>query len=214
MSGRDVQPLSRNERIGVLCVALAFAALALLYFTPKTVLEWRIDRAIKCGASCLTEQKGVVSQVAREEVSGNWRVKSFKIRLQNSHVVPIHVDFSDFKVSKGQEVVVSFYGDEVVEFDGHYARQPWSVDSLAVFMFVPVAIVVALLQAMYLRFGVASWDKRSTNYTGWVSLLIAFLTGFALMKCHVWEVPVFVAGTILPLLGFAAFGLFYRLRSR
>lgn len=204
---------SRGERIHAIILASTIVFLALLYFVPKTTLEWRIDSAIRCGASCLTEQQAVVTDVYHES-NGEQRVESFKIRLANGRSVTIHVDFTYFKVVQNQRVAVELYGDEVVTIDGRYARQHWSGDMLVIFMFVPAAIVIALLQGVRLRFGVASWDKRSSAYAAWASVVASILTGLLCIKCHWWELPTLVAGVILPLIGYAILGLFYRLKYR
>lgn len=200
---------TRGKVLFLLLTATLSVSLLFL-FIPKTVTEVKIDRAYACGNSCLTMREAVIvgsspvhtrktTQVGWNIIDNGYEVtgKDITFRTNDGRQVTHEFDEST-PATEGQRVILGMWNDTLMTYNGSYVHTAWPSHIVALFLFLPPAVVGSSL-LVYRLFQKRRYPKdERLGYTplsfglSLVSLLLVFAVTW-------WTVPAFLLSVAVPL---------------
>jgi hypothetical protein len=205
-------PGEMRVRAWVAAISGTLAAILLVYFGHRVHVEAASYSAYRAGT--LAPEPAEVMEVdyysgTTGYAGGNTQEVRYRLHSGGERTSQVRVRDQYLDIEEGNTVRLGMWHGHLVTVDGAYVRTPWTPGASLVFLLLPPAFVLAVLQCYRLwrlrRERVRVGDNSSIGYTS-AAALLALGTGlFALLIQDIpWSVaPAFVVSTLGPLTWFA-----------
>jgi hypothetical protein len=161
-------------------------------------------------AGTLTLETAEVVEVSHFSATGGYgggSTQEIRYRLANGgeRTSSLHDREAYLTVDEGQTVRLGLWHGHLVAVEGRYVRAPWTPGASMVFLLLPPAFVLMVLQAYRLRRPRHAFGDNSSGAYTFVAALLAFGTGLIAQSIEgvPWvAVPAFAVSALGPLAWF------------